>query len=336
MFPSKKKVQWGWKLSLEDQPQDCRLRDAVKGGDLKTVKQLVSSGVSVNTNDKTWGRPVLSWTKSAEVADFLIKSGASVNATDFLSQTPLHRAVISGAPVDLIKLLLSRGVNPNAKDLTGKYALDCSQNGDVVYDILKNVTKISESEAPVKHQKTPEKTGKEAKNTRGSRPYTITKEVAIEIAKNIPKTSEKVRFVAIDYNWGPPIGHRTDTDFIQLWVVTTNKSKPKEVSLIGVYQNMKNWDVKHQLSFVTRIEDSDYDLYFLNLETSRLPIEFVIKLECQDGSVHYDNNGGYGVNYKLLPYQGRYTSAHAGTDHIQIYPNFVRCQIISRNPGKSK
>jgi hypothetical protein len=226
-------------------------------------------------------------------------------------------------------VLLSKGVDTGVKDITGFNALAWSKEGDAVYEILKGVTaEKTEDEAPVKHHKTPEKGGKDAKNS-GSRNYTITKEVAIDIAKGIPKTSEKVRFIALDYNWGPPMGHRCDVDFLQLWVIATNKSKPKEVSLIGVYQNMKNWDVKLKLDFVSRV-DADYDLYFLNLETSRLPVEFVIKLECQDGSVHYDNNGGYGVNYKLLPYQGRYTSAHAGDDHIQIYPNFVRCQIISR------
>jgi len=135
-----------------------------------------------------------------------------------------------------------------------------------------------------------------------------------------------VRFLAIDYNWGPPVSGRHDKDFLQLWVIARTAAQPKQVLLIGAYLGEKNWTAEHAFEFVKKV-DKDYDLYLLKLE-HRLPLEFVIKLESQDGSVDYDNNGGFGVNYKLMTFQGRWTSAHAGKDHIQIYHTFVRCQII--------
>jgi len=92
-----------------------------------------------------------------------------------------------------------------------------------------------------------------------------------------------------------------------------------------LYWVKKNWNVKLSFEFVQTV-DKDYDLYLLR--TEKLPVEFVIKLKSKDGSVYYDNNGGYGLNYKLVPFQGRWTSAHAGIGHLQIYPNFVHCQII--------
>jgi len=160
-------------------------------------------------------------------------------------------------------------------------------------------------------------------------PYTLKESDAVDILKSMPKTHEKVRFVCIDYNWGPPISGRYDKDFLQLWVAVKSDVDPETVSLEGCFNGDKSWNAYDEFNFVKNVDD--HKLYFLQTESDRLPVEFVIKLECTDGSVHYDNNGGYGRNYRLSPYQGRFTSAHAGEDHIHIFPSFVHYSIIKKS-----
>jgi len=135
--------------------------------------------------------------------------------------------------------------------------------------------------------------------------------------------------VCIDYNWGPPVSGRCDIDFLQIWVAVKSDVDAATVSLVGQFNGEKFWNAYFEFNFVKNTHNN-YKLYLLQAE-GRLPVEFVIKLECTDGSTHYDNNGGYGINYKLSPYQGRFTSAHAGEDHIQVYSKFVHFCIIKKS-----
>jgi len=144
----------------------------------------------------------------------------------------------------------------------------------------------------------------------------------------MPKTSEKVRFVCIDYNWGPPVSGRADKDFLQIWASVEFDVDPDIVSLVGKFNNEKPWNAFYTFDFVKEV-DKTYKLYLLQVE-GRLPVEFVIKLLCTNGSTYFDNNGGYDRNYKMCPFQGRFTSAHAGIDHIHIYSNFVHCSIVKK------
>jgi len=159
-------------------------------------------------------------------------------------------------------------------------------------------------------------------------PYTLSENNAVDILKAMPKTHEKLRFICIDYNWGPPVSGRADKDFLQLWVAVKGDVQVKTVSLSGQFNCEKTWNAHQEFSFVKNVDD--YKLYLLQAE-GRLPIEFILKLACKDGSVHYDNNGGYGLNYKLSPFIGRFTSAHAGEDHIHIFSLFVHCTVIKKS-----
>jgi len=292
----------------------------------------------VQSIDRTFGRSPLSWTTSPAVAKVLIDSGANINAVDFLRHSALHRAVLSSASEDLVNVLLAKNIDTSLEDITGFTALDWGKtSNNPLTPLLQKVTHVKKQQVKPSQKKSEKGENKEKGKAAGGKgssgpvsahAYTISEEIAIAIARGIPKTAEKIRFIAIDYNWGPPVSGRHDKDFLQIWAIARTASQPKQVSLLGAYMGEKNWNVLIKFEHVKKV-DEDYDLYVLRLD-HRLPLEFVLKLECKDGSVHYDNNGGYGINYKLFPFQGRYTSAHAGSDHIQIYPSFVRCQIIPK------
>lgn len=68
-----------------------------------------------------WGR--------LEIAEMLIKHGASVNATAGKGVTPLHEAANVGN-VELVRLLLEHGADTNAKDDKGETPLDWAGYGD--------------------------------------------------------------------------------------------------------------------------------------------------------------------------------------------------------------
>ena len=69
------------------------------------------------------------------VVEFLIKIGANIDYADKRNaSTPLHKAVVnSGAPstkgkgkeaIEIIKILLDNGANPNLKNKKGKLPID--------------------------------------------------------------------------------------------------------------------------------------------------------------------------------------------------------------------
>jgi len=128
---------------LEEKNLDKKLREAAIAGDLEALKQLVTAGASYHSKDTIYGRSVLSWTQNYEVAQYLLKLGVSVNMTDYLKQTALHRAVIHSASVELVKLLIESRIDPNMEDLTGLTALEWSTqvNNTKLGEILEKVTK---------------------------------------------------------------------------------------------------------------------------------------------------------------------------------------------------
>jgi hypothetical protein len=134
---------------------------------------------------------------------------------------------------------------------------------------------------------------------------------------SIPPTPP-VCLVALDCNWGPPVSGRFDTDFLQVWAAADTRLKPKRVCLVGARDN-SGWNIKLDLAPVSTIRvntpvgEKEMELYFAALHSQHdFPNQFVIHMEDEGGSIYYDNNGGYGVNYRLVAYQGRMTSAVIG------------------------
>jgi ankyrin repeat protein len=110
---------------------------ASRQGDLESARILVGAGVSVNeaTTDGMTALLVASAAGHEELAEFLLDKGADPNAADGFGVTALHYAVRKGFPipgvdfgseplpyyqlrpnlVGLVKALLAKGANPNAR-----------------------------------------------------------------------------------------------------------------------------------------------------------------------------------------------------------------------------
>ena len=158
-------------------------------------------------------------------------------------------------------------------------------------------------------------------------PFTLTESSAVEILSPNLGTNIPVLLVAIDYNWGPPIPGRFDADFLQIWAAAKTSIGPKTVRLLGNYGPNDTWVDDLQLQHVK--DCGERQLYLLDQGPAGLSSEFVIKLETTNGQVYYDNNGG--VNYRLVPYVGRGTSAVAGEGAIWSFPGFVNYHLLKQS-----
>jgi hypothetical protein len=124
------------------------------------------------------------------------------------------------------------------------------------------------------------------------------------------KSTPPVCLVALDCNWGPPVSGRYDNDFLQVWAAADTSLKPKRVSLLGARDNSE-WNIEVHLDPVSTV--GKMQLYFVARGSQfEFPNRFVIRMESEDGSVFYDNNGGHGADYQLVAYGGRMTSAVIG------------------------
>ena len=135
---------------------------------------------------------------------------------------------------------------------------------------------------------------------------------ALEVADILrsSRSTPPVCLVALDCNWGPPVSGRFDTDFLQVWAAAATSLKPKRVSLLGARDDSE-WNIEVDLNLVST--EGEMHLFFAALGSQyEFPNQFVIRMESEDGSVFYDNNGGHGVDYRLVPYGGRMTSAVVG------------------------
>lgn len=96
------------------------LIQAISAGDIRRVRDLLTSGLGANVNDGS-GRTALgvaSMLGSAEVVELLLKHGADPDAPDSLKQTPLMWAVrYDHSPT--VTLLLRAGADPHRVDSTG-------------------------------------------------------------------------------------------------------------------------------------------------------------------------------------------------------------------------
>ena len=104
------------------------LCDAVRSGDLQTVKEQLANGVDINAGDSEFGVTALSWAgllDATEIAEFLVEKGADVNAKSRDGSTPLHSAAFLGH-TKIAELLIQKGAEVNPKNYRGETPLDVS------------------------------------------------------------------------------------------------------------------------------------------------------------------------------------------------------------------
>jgi hypothetical protein len=155
--------------------------------------------------------------------------------------------------------------------------------------------------------------------------YALSNDQVIALAKQ--KAQGHVKFIAIDYNWGPPISGRSDTDWMHLWGVSSEDSERGTLWLQGTRWDYK-WDLNIPFSFILKLiieNEVEYFLYYLALPGD-FPIEFVLRFDTVDGPTYYDNN--HGKNYKIPnSYQGRGLSALGTVDAIFDFDRILPCHL---------
>ncbi|UCH21207.1 MAG: WG repeat-containing protein, partial [Deltaproteobacteria bacterium] len=90
--------------------------NAAAGGDIKTLRNILTKGLDVNTRnmDGKLALGVAAGYGQMEAVKFLLEKGADLHATDKVG-TPLHWAAGRGQ-VEMVRFLLSRGADINAKN----------------------------------------------------------------------------------------------------------------------------------------------------------------------------------------------------------------------------
>jgi ankyrin repeat protein len=113
-------------------PIDARLLQAVKSGDLESMRGLLKQGVDANATQGD-GATALHWAahrNNLPIADLLIRAGARPNVADDLGTTPLHLACTNrSAP--MVERLLTARAGANAALVNGETVLmTCARTGD--------------------------------------------------------------------------------------------------------------------------------------------------------------------------------------------------------------
>uniref|UniRef100_A0A669B5D7 Poly [ADP-ribose] polymerase n=1 Tax=Oreochromis niloticus TaxID=8128 RepID=A0A669B5D7_ORENI len=119
---------------------DYRFLEAAKAGDLDTVQVSSLTLRRITVIKCLFGLVPLHNACSYghyEVAELLVRHGASVNVADLWKFTPLHEAAAKGK-YEICKLLLKHGADPSKKNRDGNMPLDMVKDGDTdIQDLLR-------------------------------------------------------------------------------------------------------------------------------------------------------------------------------------------------------
>lgn len=109
-----------------------KLKWSLQNGDLEALKSIILSDKSL-VNADCGGRPPLCVAADygqAEIVEYLISHGASVNAKDKYGITPLLSAVFEGHTA-VVKLLLAKGADKSGKAPDGSSYIDSAEKQEI-------------------------------------------------------------------------------------------------------------------------------------------------------------------------------------------------------------
>jgi uncharacterized protein len=132
-------------------PASSPLNEAVKAGDVSSVRSLLKSGANVNDPGPDGATPLI-WAVNREnlpMAELLLTSGAKPDATSRYHVTPLNVAAETGNAA-ILERLLAAGADPNGTSEEGQTALmTAARNGktDAVRVLIRHGAKVNAVES---------------------------------------------------------------------------------------------------------------------------------------------------------------------------------------------
>jgi len=114
-------------FNLKDNYNKTVLFDAVDGGNVNIVKEVIHNIEDINLTDENKQTVLYNSVlkEDTEVAETLILNGIDINHRDKFGQNILFNAILLGEEnIDLIKLLVKKGINLNDVDNSNKTILD--------------------------------------------------------------------------------------------------------------------------------------------------------------------------------------------------------------------
>ncbi len=121
-------IEKGANVTIKNNAGETPFTAAARNGDLETIKLLMTKGVSINVKDGK-GNTILieALTRNnEEMVKFLIENGANVNVRDMWmnkQKTGLMIAIENYMPLEILELMVSKGVDIKAKDEIGNTPL---------------------------------------------------------------------------------------------------------------------------------------------------------------------------------------------------------------------
>ncbi|XP_033228987.1 inversin-like [Belonocnema kinseyi] len=108
------------------------------GQDIKTVKNFLKNGAELNVKNFLGKTPFHRACAAGnfEVVSYLIEIGVDINATGYENRNALHCAIIIRKEINVIRILLLKGIDVNARDIHGKTPLHYIGNKITREDLL--------------------------------------------------------------------------------------------------------------------------------------------------------------------------------------------------------